>query len=216
MSMPALIVDEVEIPFEVRTFDGFCDWYGSLPEGARVRASFIAGNVYLEMTPESYHTHEPVVRRINWTLTGLAEARGIYFVPPSWVTCKDVGLSTEPDGFLVTFEAFQTGRVRVNPERKTQLQGPPDFVFEAVSASSVHKDLDELLHTYARAGVPEYWLADMRTGCDLRILTLDDGRYVAQVADAEGWLASPTWARSFRLRPYTNAAGLPDVEVQVR
>lgn len=218
MSMPALIVDEVEIPFEVRTLDGFCDWYGALPEGARVRASFIAGNVYVEMTPQSYRTHEPVVREINYTLMGLTKAdrAGLYFTPPSWVTCAAVGLSTEPDGFLVTFGAFQRGAVRVNPERSSQLQGVPDFVFEAVSPRSERKDLDQLVDLYARAGVPEYWIADLRTTCELTILKLEGGRYLAQAPDADGWLASPTWRRAFRLRPFTNAAGLPDVEVQVR
>lgn len=216
--MPTLTVEELEIPPEIHTLQGFRAWFAALGEQAP-RATFVDGDVWLEMSPQRLDTHEPVVREVNFALQGLTRAAGlgIYYQPPSWITCEAAGFSTEPDGFLVRYDSLRAGAVRVNPERKVELLGRPDFVFEAVSRSSQRKDLVALRASYAKAGVPEYWIADARREPLLTILVMSgDGSYHEVAPDADGYLASPTWARSFRLRPFVNPGGLADIEVQVR
>lgn len=218
MAMPTLTINELEIPFDIQTLEGFRAWVRTLGEGGP-RFSFIQGDVWLEMTPQNYRSHSPVVREINWTLVGLAKEQktGLYFTPPSWLTCAEVGLSTEPDGFFARFETLNGGALRLNPGRADEMQGRPDFVFEAVSASSRRKDLVSLVEGYARAGTGEYWIADMREErAELRVLVLEGTAYRQVEPDSDGFCSSPTWQRRFRLRRFVNDAGMPDVEVVVR
>lgn len=218
MGMSTLTIDQLEIPFDIQTLDGFRAWVRTLEEGAP-RVSFIQGDVWLEMTPQNYRSHSPIVREINWTLIGLTKElkTGLYFTPPSWLTCAEAGLSTEPDGFFATFETLKGGAMRLNPQREDEMQGRPDFVFEAVSTSSKRKDLVQLVNVYAQAGIAEYWIADTREDrAELRVLVLGEGKYTRVTTDSDGFCASPTWGRRFRLRRYVNEAGMPDVEVEVR
>ena len=69
---------------------------------------------------------------------------GQYFFAPSWIVHKRAGLSTEPEGFLVTWDRFVDGRFRFDPKRKHRALGAPTMAFEAVSPSSKKKDLVEL------------------------------------------------------------------------
>lgn len=218
MVMPTLTVGELEIPFDVTSLEGFRAWVQTLGEDGP-RVCFYDGDVFVEMM-QSYRSHGPVVSAVNRRLAALADQLqlGVYFDPPSWITCAEANLSTEPDGFLVRFDRLRRGEVRVNPDLDVELQGRPDFVFEALSRTSQRKDLVRLVEGYARAGVPEYWVADLRDErCELRILVLDERRqYVDQAPDADGWLGSPTWSRAFRLRRFVNPGGLLDAELEVR
>ena len=90
------------------------------------------------------------------------------------------------------------------------------MALEVVSQTSLRKDLETLLRDYARAGVEEYWIADAREGTRLRIHVLVDGAFVEQRADDEGWIASPLFERSFRLREARNPAGLRDFQLELR
>lgn len=220
--MTAIHIDEHEIPAGVLTLDGFRRWYGSLPEGQApsLRASFVQGTVFIETRGQSLRTHEPVVRQVNAALMTLENRSraGIYYWPPSWFTCDEAGVSTEPDGMFSTNESLRAGILRIHPEHEHELVGRPDFVFEAVSRSSAQKDHRELREAYAKAGIPEYWIADGRRK-ELRLVILllgPDGDYREQVPDADGFLHSPTWGRSFRLCRCVNDAGLDDIEVEMR
>ena len=114
-------------------------------------------------------------------------------------------LSTEPDVMVAFSETFQRGRVRYvpgsrDPDLTPALEGSPDLVVEAVSFSSVHKDTEVLRRLYARAGIPEYWLADGRVGLHhFQILALQEGEYVAVPPDSDGWTPSPRLGLQFRL-----------------
>lgn len=213
-----LTVFGLEIPGDVHTLDGFRAWVSTLEERG-LRVHFYRGRVEVDVSPQDYRSHEPLVAAVNLGLARLAKELdlGRYFMPPSWVTHEETGLSTEPDGFLVRWESFGT-RVRVNPERPTELLGRPDLVFEAVSATTVRKDLKELIEGYARAGVPEYWIADARQAePSLRILVPGaEAAYRDAEPDPAGLVLSPTFGRCFRLRPFTNRAGLPDFELEVK
>jgi Uma2 family endonuclease len=208
----------LEIPWAIRTFEGFREWVATLDEHAP-RVHFHAGRVLIDV-PHDCKNHAPVVRAINRCLDRLVVDLdlGHYFGPPSWLTVEEVELSTEPDGFLVRWESWRQGVVRVNPERGTELLGRPDMALEVVSKTSEQKDLRELVVAYAKAGVREYWIGDAR-GAEpcLRILRLGARKkYKDVVPDADGFLASPTFGRSFRLRRLIDKAGLVDYQLEVK
>jgi Uma2 family endonuclease len=77
-------------------------------------------------------------------------------------------LSAEPDIVFISHDAVYTHRVRLVPKssgepgRYVEVEGPPDLVVEIVSDTSVAKDTRRLPAAYFRAGVPEFWLADVR------------------------------------------------------
>ncbi len=218
MSAPNLTVYGLEIPANVHSLAGFRAWVASLGEERRVRATFASGEVFVDMSPQSYKTHEPLVEAINRVLLNLAAESdlGHYYLPPSWITAED-SISTEPDGFLVFWERLRSGVVRVNPENEAELLGRPDMTLEVVSRSSTRKDLEVLVRDYAQAGIGEYWIADARHDeLIFLIQVLRDGHYLPQAADEAGWVASPIWRREFRLRRVTNPAGLSDFLLEMR
>lgn len=114
--------------------------------------------------------------------------------------------------------SFERGDVRINPERKIEMLGRPDMALEVVSKTSERKDLQELVHDYARAGVREYWTADARG--DERLLRIGHwdhaGIFLAVAPDAEGWCESRIWGEQFRLKRFTDRAGQLDYELEVR
>lgn len=208
----------LEIPRRALSLDGFREWVASMGEPAP-RVCFSGGRLHIEMSPQDYITHGPVVDAINDVLARLARERdmGKYFRPPSWFTDTSAVLSTEPDGFLVRWEAIEGGRVRVNPDRTSELLGRPDMVLEVVSKSSRKKDTVELVSDYAQAGINEYWLADALGGEPvLRIMTLESGGYVDSSRDGEGWIASPLWRADFRLVGEADRAGWRSYRLEVR
>jgi Uma2 family endonuclease len=219
MHMPGLYLEDVEVPFDVRTLEGFRNWMARTPARPG-RASFVRGDVFVEMN-QSYRTHEPVAKGITHTLLNLTDELGLgrYFLPPSWITYEPAGLSTEPDGFYATFETLRSGRLTVASERPHEMVGAADFVLEVVSKTSARKDRTLLRRAYADARVGEYWLVDARreeANPDFRLLVLKGAEYEEVTPDPEGWRVSPTWGRSFRLRRLIDPAGLPDFRLDVR
>jgi Uma2 family endonuclease len=218
VSVPNLTVYGLEIPADVHSLAGFRAWVRGLSEDHRVRATYASGEVFVDVSPQSYKTHEPLVEAINRVLLNLADALGLghYYLPPSWITAGEL-VSTEPDGFLVLWERLRSGAVRVNPENEAELLGRPDMTLEVVSRSSTRKDLEVLVRDYAQAGVQEYWIADARhDALDFRIQVLTEDGYVQRAADEEGWISSPLWRREFRLTRVTNPAGHPDFRLEAR
>ncbi len=219
MAAPALTVQGIEIPWSAQTLQGFRAWVETLDErGPKV--SFARGKLHVEMSPQSYDTHEPLVQAINVRLSELARELDIgrYFLPPSWFTHELSELSTEPDGFFVLWTSLEAGALRVNPQRPVEALGRPDMALEVVSTSSQRKDLVELVADYAAAGVREYWIADARGDrLVFRILVLGaDGVYIEAEADSEGWMASRLWQRAFRVRQLPPRAGFHDFVLDVR
>lgn len=221
MAVPAIVVEELVLPGDVQTFAGFRAWMASLPEsGPRPRPTFCAAGVFVEMSPQDDETHEPLVRQINRRLSDLNDELGLgrYFFPASWITHERTKLSTEPDGFLVRWDALRSKRVRVNPRRRSELLGAPAWVLEVVSRSSVKKDLEALLDGYERAGVEEYWIVDAREEGPptLAIHARGEDGLEARATGKDGWTASPFWGRAFRVVRGEDPAGWPTFTLEVR
>lgn len=205
----AVIIEEsLRIPADALTYAGFRRWAHSraFPEAGRI--DYLAGDIEVDMSPEDLHTHGIVKVAITGALSSFVVARelGEVFVDRARVTSRFAGLSVEPDVVVVLWESLQTGRVRYvpasskKPDRYTEIDGAPDIVVEVVSDSSVRKDTQRLPPLYARAGIPELWLADTRGG-EVRfdIHPLQNGAYVRVEPDGEGWVVSPGLGVAFRL-----------------
>jgi Uma2 family endonuclease len=224
--MSATIFDRVgevvRIPKEIDRMERFRAWVRTLGEdGPRVH--FSHGDVWIDMSPQDYFRHLSPVAAINARLTLLADELdlGRYHPDGGWLTNEDIALSTEPDGFLVRWETFESGQARwverEGDKGPIELLGRGDMVLEVVSDSSAHKDRVELRRDYAAAGFPEYWLVDARgQQLDFQLLRLTKIGYQATTPDAEGWLPSDVWGRSFQLQAGSDRLGQPRYRLHVR
>lgn len=200
------------------TLDGFRRWYGELGEDAPP-VHFLDGRLLIELAPQSYRSHVPVVREVDFVLEARARRLDLGRCYPDrcWITNEDAGLSTEPDGFFASWSTLEAGALALSPDREHELVGRPDMVFEVLSDSSEAKDEAALLTLYAAAGVREYWLIDAR-GEALRfdLHVLDGDAYMPVESDADGWRASPVWGAAFRLRALTDRVGERTIRLDVR
>lgn len=222
MALPAtsLTVLGLELPRDLHTLAGFRRWMSAQSDAPAPRPTgcFLSGKVHIDMSLQSFHSHEPVVDAMNHELRRLTLAAdlGRFFSPPSLFVDQRSALCTEPDGFLVLWSSLKR-RVRINPERASELLGVPDMTLEVVSRSSARKDLHDLVDGYAAAGVKEYWIADARgERVDLSIRVLQRRRYRVQPADDDGWIASPLFDHAFRLVRFTDKAGWTDFRLESR
>ncbi len=172
------------VPQSALDHDGYRAWVKSDEYPERLRTTFVAGEVLVEMTPESLEKHGQVKLAMTTALAAFVAARDLGRVYPdrSLVTNEEAGLSCEPDLMFVSWETLEQGRVRfierATGEDDIELVGSPDLVVEVVSDSSVRKDTRLLMNAYFAARVREYWLVDAR-GVDIRfdILRRGDGRF---------------------------------------
>jgi Uma2 family endonuclease len=205
------IIDEenLRIPEDAFTFDGFQRWIdsGEFPETGRI--DYLEGDVEVDMSPEDLYTHGAVKTAITLKLGYLVVESdlGDVFIDRARVRSRFVDLSVEPDIVVVFGRSLEAGKVRLmpaaarkGPDRFSALEGAVDLVVEIVSDGSVKKDTKRLPRLYARAGIPELWIVDAR-GEDLRfqIHALQDGSYVTADPDSEGWVRSPQLGADFRL-----------------
>jgi len=214
--------DVVRIPKGIDRMESFRAWVRTLGEQAP-RVHFSHGEVWIDMSPQDYFRHLSPVAAINARLTLLADELdlGRYHPDGGWLTNEEVGLSTEPDGFLVLWDTFAGGAARwverEGDKGPIELLGRGDMVLEVVSDTSAHKDRVELLRDYAAVGFLEYWLVDARhEKLEFQLLQLAGGSYQETPADPEGWLSSAVWGRSFKLEAGSDRLGQPRFRLHVR
>ena len=208
---------ELVVPADATTLEGFRRWRRQLGEDAP-KVHYIDGDLWFDMSPQSYRSHLPVVSAINGVLWPLAAEQdlGRYFMDGGWITDAAAGLSNEPDGFLVLWDTFTSARARLSEDSDAELVGRPDMVLEVLSASSVGKDR-ALERKYAQAGVREYWQIDARRlPLSFRLLQLEGAAYVEIPPNADGFRASRVWERAFRLRQIEDRLGQPDFRLDAR
>lgn len=219
----SLTIDGLRVPAEIDQLEAFRAWVRTLEEDAP-RVHFSHGRVWIQMSPQDYFSHVRLVGQLNARLELLAQELdlGEYWSDGGWLTNELVGLSTEPDGFLVCWQTMERGEARFAERRggrgPIELLGRGDMVLEVVSDYSVDKDTVQLMADYASAGFSEYWLVDARvTPVSFRLLVLQaDGAYREATCDDDGFVASPIWNRRFRVDAQTNRAGHPTYRLLVR
>jgi Uma2 family endonuclease len=207
-------VPPIHIPISAGTHAGFRAWVTSDKFPEKLRASFLNGEIVIDMSPEELETHNKVKGEIYGALRNLVRELdlGELYFDRALVTNPATGLSTEPDGTFVSWASYETDQIRLvprtnRPEQYIELEGTPDWVLEVVSQSSVQKDTEVLRDLYHRSGVPEYWLIDARFDeVSFQILRRRRDRYVA-VKPRDGWHRSTVFGRSFRLERRKNRLG---------
>lgn len=125
------------------------DDYFELPED---------GNQYeivdgvLELKPSPTTDHQRVIRHLDDILSDTCESEYIMILSPIDVILSDRE-TRQPDLLMVH-------RSRENIVKKNGIYGPPDLVVELLSPNSAKRDRVMKLKSYAKFGVPEYWIAD--------------------------------------------------------
>lgn len=220
--MSTIVLDAtlVHIPPWVEDLNSFRRWARSddFPQSGRI--GYLGGEVWVDMSKEQL-THNQVKGEIASVLPRLARTTpGSRYFPDGYLlTNVAADLSTNPDGMFVSAETLRRGRARLvagAEEGHVELEGMPDMVLEVVSQSSVHKDTVVLHELYARAGVVEYWLIDVRGGAAAFQLLRLGARGYASTRRQGGWVRSAVFRRSFRLTAATDPLGHPAYTLHTR
>ncbi len=206
--------DRVSVPSTVFDHAGFRAWAVSPDFPDHVRATFIDGEVLLEMSPEEIETHNKVKGHVYAALLRLAEQEnlGEAYADGVLVTHPEAGLSAEPDITFVSWASLESGRVRLleasgRKDRFVEIEGSPDLVVEVVSESSVRKDTVLLRQSYVRAGVSEYWIIDARSDTIRYEILLLDGDGFRSATPVGSPQPSQVFGRTFTLTRARNRAG---------
>jgi Uma2 family endonuclease len=221
----AIVLEDygLRIPASALTLDGFRAWAKSDDFPERGRISFVHPEIFVDLSPEELLTHGQVKLAITLALGRMVQRLdpGEFYPDRTLLTNEAAGVSTEPDGTFVTWEALESGRVRLVPREEEpgqflEVQGTPDWVLEIVSNTSVRKDTRRLREAYHRAGVPEYWLIDARRqDIVFEVLRHTPAEYAA-AAGRSGWQRSEVFGRLFRLRRQRGRLGLWRYTLQSR
>ncbi len=201
----------LQIPPGIHSLSGFRRWLFSDEFPEKLRAHFIQGNIYLDMSQEAIQTHVLVKKAIYQKLPNLIDEEdlGEFYTDGILLTNKRARISNKPDGLSASWETIESGRIQFMVKKGVELeiQGTPDWVMEIVSSSSVTKDKKQLRKAYHKAGIPEYWLIDAR-GEDIvfHILHWRQSSYGAAPVK-EGWQHSRVFGHDFQLVRQRNRRG---------
>lgn len=215
--------EPIVVPPSAHTLDGFREWALSKDFPASGKLSFVNGDFLIDTSPERIDTHNFLKAEISAVLAVfIKQAKlGYFFADRTLLSNLVATISTEPDAMFISRESLSRGRAIFSPhgdrpQEATELVGTPDWVLEIVSPSSKKKDKVLLRNAYFRAGVGEYWLVDaLGEEIEFQILVPGEKEYVA-VAAEEGWLASPTFAKSFKLERAIDADGFLEYTLHMR
>lgn len=142
--------------------------YAALPDDGR-RYEIIQGVLYVTPAPSLEHQEDSGLFTYHFVQHIHLPGLGRVFPAPCDVTLPD-GTTVQPDVLVVLKTNTKTRFTR------TRILGVPDLVVEIASPSTAGYDRRTKQDAYARAGVPEYWIADPATRTlDLR--RLEEGAY---------------------------------------
>lgn len=212
---------QVEVPAWVADRESFRRWTDSadFPESGRI--CFLKGRVWVDMSREQLFTHVQVKGEYTIVLGKLAkrQKRGRYFTDGVYLTNASADISVKPDGMFVSFESFETEKVRLIEgveEGFVELAGSPDMVLEVVSQGSVQKDTETLFQAYWEAAIQEYWLVDARKAPFRFDIYQYSPRGYVPTRKQGGWLKSAVFGKSFRLIKNSGPDGQPEFNLLVR
>ena len=190
--------EQIEIP-TIRSLSDFRSWALSDDFPQRGRIDYIAGRIEVDMSPEDFYTHGTPKTAISSEIYDRVEELdlGHILIGETRISAVPADLSAEPDVVVISYQAFDEGRVRLvpkaskQPDRFVEVEGGPDLVVEVVSDSSVHKDTKRLPLAYYKAGVREYWLIDARgEELSFQLLRCGEAAFEPTPPDAAGYQRS--------------------------
>ena len=216
-----VIADQVRIPAWIADLDSFRRWARSGEYPERGWVSYLDGEIWADTNMEQLFTHNRVKTKYTVVLDEVVEENelGYFFSDRVLLTNPEANLSTEPDGTFVSFASIESHRVRLiegSEDGFVELEGTPDMVLEVVSTFSVRKDTEVLRELYWRAGIPEYWLVDVRKEPLRFDILRRTGRGYVVSRRQGGWLKSGVFGRSFMLETKKDRLGNPQYFLRVR
>lgn len=210
----------VVIPAWVDDLDSFCRWRVAGGAAEPGEFAFLDSTIWVDLSMEEFLTHNQLKAAFDYALMSVVQPSSLGRYVPDRMLLRHTGanLSAEPDGLFFTWETLRAGRLQLI-ERPglgiMELNGSPDVVLEIVSKTSVTKDTELLPELYWRAGIAEYWLADVRDGKrSFQILQHTPQGYVG-VQAVDGWLTSDVLGRRFQLQARLDPLGHPLFAVAV-
>jgi Uma2 family endonuclease len=211
------------LPRNATTHAGFRRWITSLDFPEDVSPTYVDGEIWLSMSPESLETHNKVKGEFTSALLRLIRDRDIGegYCDRALFSNVPAKVSTEPDLLFVSWATSEAGRVTLSRRKERQeefieIVGTPDMVLEVLSDSSVRKDRVRLKEAYERAGIPEYWLVDARgEEIAFEILVLDGGAYRASAPPHQPQ-TSGVFGATFELRRARNRLGRFTYTLEIR
>ena len=133
--------DGVAVPAEVTDLASFRRWTVSedFPEQGRV--SYLAGEIWIDMSMEQLFTHNKVKTEFFIVLGSLIKSGrlGDFFSDGASISCPQADLSTVPDAVFLSRRSVRTGRVRLVAgahQGFVEIEGSPDMALEVVSDGS--------------------------------------------------------------------------------
>jgi Uma2 family endonuclease len=127
-------------------------------------------NGVLELKPSPTTTHQRISQQIYELLRNSCKNDYIIMLAPVDVILSDRD-TRQPDLLMVH-------RSRESIIEEHAVVEPPDLVVEVLSPSSVKRDRVMKLHSYARFGVPEYWIVDpLNVSIEQYVLKTPNVRY---------------------------------------
>lgn len=209
------------IPPTAFTWCGFRQWVRSPEIPSTCRLSFIDGAIFIDASPQRLNSHIAVRGALMAGVGGYVRDRelGLWISGRVPVSNEGAALSTEPDRVFVAYESLRSGGVRLVPtpdgEDADELEGTPDLVCEVIGPTTEHRDNVSLRASYHRAGIPEFWLIDVR-GDELAVdVPRREPDGYGSVPMVDGWLTSPILGGRFRLERVRSGSGLFAYEFQV-
>jgi Uma2 family endonuclease len=131
------------------------------------RWELIDGEAYMTPAPNRIH-QEVLLRLFEAFRKAIDDESKVYFAPLDVVFGDATAL--QPDLIFVREENREI--------LQEQIRGVPDLVVEVLSPSTVKMDRGLKMETYARFGVPEYWIADPEAeSIEVYRIDRDAGRY---------------------------------------
>ena len=133
----------------------------------------------LYVAPRARSGHQVTANRLAVILTVHTESRGIGTVVPDTdliVTDRDIYVS--PDIMYFAGDRFN------GINRDDWIRIIPDLVVEVLSPSTEDYDRRKKRETYARLGVPHYWMVDYRSRRVMECVLQPDGAYQERTIQA--------------------------------
>jgi Uma2 family endonuclease len=162
----------------ILTYDGM---QGAPDDG--LRRELLGGDLYVSPAPSP--SHQRLVRALLIVLNAYAEQHGgEAFDSPIDVVFSQTDV-VQPD---VVY--FAMDRLFVIGEKN--IQGAPSLIVEVLSPSSSDVDPGRKLATYARHGVPEYWIVDPATRIVIAHAEPSGDSYQRVVRDPDGAIEAIT------------------------
>jgi Uma2 family endonuclease len=208
--------DSLVIPTEIRNLAEFRRWVMSSDVPERGRIDYVAGQIEVSISPESFFSHGGLKSEIHGVLQCIVKQLELGYVRVDRTRVSSVAsdLSAEPDVLFISHDTLSQSRVRLIPKSGAEagefleVEGGPDLIVEVVSDASVTKDTQRLPTAYFQAGVSEYWLADARREPFLfRIHRRGMAEFEPVEIDDDGFQRSAVLPYRFRLDAHQDRSG---------